>query len=224
MLNILKLFAKSPFAPLKTHMEKVSDCVHLLPTLFEAIEKEDIKGAEEAAKKISEKEHFADLTKNDIRATLPKSLFLAVDRSNLLEILSIQDSIADIAEDVAVLATLKPLPFYKEFKADFHKFLRKNIQAFDAVLAITKELEEILESSFGGLEAEKVRAMVDNVAYQEHEADLIQRDLLRSFFKVDDKLSHSNFHLWQRIFECIGAISNLSEKLAYRIRSTLELK
>lgn len=224
MLTILSLFGRSPFSSLQLHMEKVASCVHLLPPLFEALQAGDYERVELLANEISEKEHQADLTKNDIRNHLPKSLFLAMDRSGLLEILSIQDGIADKAEDIAVLLTLKKLPVLDIFWSDFLDFLRKNIETFDGVYAVMRELHELLESSFGGIEAEKVRAMVNGVAFKEHEADLIQRRLLKSVFNIDEGLSPSTFHLWQRIFESVGAISNLSEKLAYRVRMTLELK
>lgn len=224
MRSILNLFGRSPFAPLQTHMEKVSSCVHLLPDLFEALKNKDQKKVEEIAEVISKKEHEADLTKNDIRNHLPKSLYLAVDRSSLLEILGIQDSIADKAEDTAISLTFKPLPVLKAFSDHFDLFLHKNIETFDGAFGVVSELHELLESSFGGVEAEKVKAMVDQVAFKEHEVDLIQRKLLKSFFSVEEGLTLSTFHLWQRVIESVGSISNLSEKLANRIRMTLELK
>lgn len=224
MLTILNLFGRSPFAPLESHMEKVSECVGMLTALFEALEKQDYKLVEEISKKICELEHQADLVKNDIRNHLPKSLFLPIDRGNLLEILSIQDSIADRAEDVAVLATLKQTPMPQELKANFSRFLNKNFEAFHSARKIIREMHELLESSFGGIEAEKVRSLVDEVAFKEHEADIIQHDLLKSLFNAEKELSYSSFFYWQRIFESLGSIANLSEKLGYRVRMTLELK
>ncbi len=224
MLTILSLFGRSPFAPLQSHMESVGLCVHQLPDLFEALEEKDYARLNKISEEISQLEHDADLIKNDIRNHLPKSLFLPIDRGNLLEILSIQDSIADKAEDVAVLITLKPLELLPIFKEEFKLFLHKNIETFDEAKLIIKELHELVESSFGGMEAEKVRSMVDEVAYREHEADLIQRQLLKSLFKAEDQLTYVTFHQWQRLFESIASISNYSENLAYRIRMTLELK
>jgi hypothetical protein len=224
MLTILSLFGRSPFAPLQSHMEVVSRCVHCLPDLLEALEQKDEEQLKELSEKISNLEHDADLIKNDIRNHLPKSLFLPIDRGNLLEILSIQDSIADKVEDVAVLVTLKPLELLPIFKQEFKLFLQKNIETFDEAKLIVKELHELVESSFGGLEAAKVRSMVDEVAYREHEVDIIQRQLLKNLFKTEDQLNYIGFHQWQRLIENIAAISNLSEKLAYRIRMTLELK
>lgn len=224
MLTILKLFGRSPFAPIQSHMESVGRCVHLLPKLFEILEQNDFSRLEQLSEEISQLEHDADLIKNDIRNHLPKSLFLPIDRGNLLEILSIQDRIADKVEDAAVIITLKPLELLPIFKEEFKLFLRKNIETFDEAKLIIKELHELVESSFGGIEAEKVRSMVDDVAYREHEVDLIQRRLLKSLFQAEDQLTFVTFNQWQRLIECIASISNLSENLAYRIRMTLELK
>jgi predicted phosphate transport protein (TIGR00153 family) len=224
MYTILNLFGRSPFAPLQVHMDKVGICVHMLRELFEAIDRKEWEEAEAIAQRISEHEHLADLAKNDIRNHLPKTLYLPIDRSELLEILSIQDSIANFAEDVAVLTTLRPLTIPKEFHDKFKSFLEKNIESYDVASAIIHEMHELVESSFGGHEAEKVNEMINQVAYKEHEADLIQRLLLKDLLQAENQITYSNFYLWQKIFESISSISNLSEKLANRVRMTLALK
>lgn len=224
MLSILNLFGRSPFALLQTHMEKVSSCVHLLKDLFAALKKGDSNLIEKIASEISEFEHAADVIKSDIRNHLPKSLFLAMDRSSLLDILSIQDSIADKAKDIAVLASIRPLILLETLQDDFYAFLNKNIETYDKANKVIHELHELLESSFGGIEAEKVRLMIDSIAFNEDEVDMIQRKLLKKFFNSEEHFTLSTFHIWQRIFETISSISNFSEKLAYRLRTTLELK
>ncbi|MEC7839232.1 MAG: TIGR00153 family protein [Chlamydiota bacterium] len=224
MFTIMKLFAESPFAPLQSHMDCIAACVHKLPELFSALRKGNQESLNEIVKQISKLEHKADLTKNDIRNHLPRGLFLPIDRAHLLEILTLQDSIADKSEDIAVLTTFKPLEILSEFDEIFQKFLDYNIDTFDKVRLIINELQDLLESSFGGKEAEKVRDMVDQVAYQEHEVDLLQRELMKSLIYAEDQMSYTTFFLWQRIIEALAEISNLSEKLAWRVRRTLELK
>jgi len=141
-----------------------------------------------------------------------------------LNILAIQDSIADRAEDIAVLLTLKPLVMADKIHRDFNNFLEKNIETFKGARRIIKELHELLESSFVGIEAEKVRTMVEDVASKEHEADLIQQKLLKSLFQMEEEMSYATFFLWQKIFASLASISNLSENLAYCIRMTLDVK
>lgn len=224
MFTILKLFGHSPFASLKAHMDKIASCVHKLPDLFDALQRGDRDAIEEIAGQISKLEHQADLTKNDIRNHLPKNLFLPIDRNQVLEILALQDSIADKAEDIAVLTTLKPLKIPEDFQELFQDFLQKNIETYDLVRAVIEELHELIESSFGGKEAEKVREMIDQVAYNEHRVDLIQREFLKKLFNSEKEMSYTTFHLWLLIAESLGDISNLSEKLGWRVRRTLELK
>ncbi|MBS4168220.1 TIGR00153 family protein [Parachlamydia sp. AcF125] len=224
MLTILNLFGRSPFALLESHMGKVASCVYLLRDLFQAVQNRDYQAVEKIAEKACDLEHQADIAKNDIRNHLPKSLFLPIDKGHLLEILAIQDSIADKAEDIAILATLKEITFLTPLENPFQEFLEKNLETFEMTRHIIQELQELLESSFGGIEAEKVRRMVDEVSFKEHESDLLQRKLLKELFKMDEQISYGTFYLWQSIFNSLGEIANLSENLAHRVRTTLELK
>lgn len=204
-------------------MESVAKCVHKLPFILEALEKKDYAQLEQLAEEVSHLEYDADLVKNDIRNHLPKSLFLPIDRENLLDILSLQDSIADSVEDVAVLVNLKKMEILPIFAEEFKLFVQKNIETFDEAHLIIQEFQELIESSFGGVEANKVKAMTDEVAYKEHESDLLQRVLLKKLFEAEGSLSFVTFHLWQRLFQSLASISDLSENLAHRVRMTLEL-
>lgn len=224
MLTILSLFGRSPFAPLQAHMENVTKCVHQLRPLFAALEKKDYSLVELIANEISELEHHADLIKNDIRNHLRNALFMPISRENIFKILSLQDSIADTVEDVAVILLIKKIEFYEPMKKQFQLFLEKNIETFDEAHLIIKELHELVEFSFGGIEAEKVRSMVEKVAFKEHEVDLIQRELLKELLAAEESMSYGTFFQWQKIFERVASVSNLSENLAYSIRTTLELK
>ena len=224
MLNIARLFGKSPFAPLQSHMKKVSLCMDRLSDIFNAFSKMDMEKMEKLVADLSRMEHEADLSKNDIRNHLPKSLFLPIDRAHFLEILSIQDSIADKAEDIGILLTLRPLESFNNFHADLMALFRKNERVFIDAKQIIEEIDELLESSFGGIEAEKVKAMVEQTAYKEEEADKMQQTFMKQLFTDGDKLSVPVFYLWMRLIEEVGALSHLSERLANRIRMILELK
>lgn len=224
MLTIAKLFGKSPFTPLQNHMKKVSLCVNELKNLFKAILEKDMEKIEKIAKKISKLEHEADLTKNDIRNHMPRSLFLPIKREDFLIILSIQDSFADKAEDIAVLSTFKKLTNIKDLKKDFEEFFKKNVESFDLAKKVIKEFDSLLEASFGGIEAQKVKTMTEELALMEHELDILQYYLMKKLYKIGDGISYPIFHLWQTIIKEVGSLSNLAENLGNRIRMILELK
>lgn len=222
MRAIASLFGKSPFFPLQKHMGNVSDCVLKLKEAFSAFKEKDWEKVEGCAKEISKLEHLADLTKNEIRNQLPKSLFLPIERETLLNMLSIQDSIADAAEDIAILFTLKKLQINDKLYEDFELLLQKNIHCFEKAHEVISELHELFQSSFGGIEAEAVKAMAEDVSYQEHQVDLAQRIVLKKLFNMEEELSYSSFHLLMQILEAIAKISDLSENLANCIRVTIE--
>jgi len=221
MQTLARLFGRSPFAPLQTHMEKVAVCVHEIKLLFDALKRKDYEGLQKIAEHISKLEHDADLTKND---HLPSGLFLPIARQNLLEILSLQDNLADCAENIAVLLTFRNLEILPSFENEFLAFLEKNLETFEEVYHIIQEMGELVESSFGGPEAQKVRKLVHAVAFKEHEADLLQRQLMRKMFQESDKMATPSFFLWMRVTQEIETLSDESEQLANRVRMILEIK
>lgn len=224
MQTLARLFGRSPFSPLQTHMARVAACVHHLIPLFEALTAKDYKKVESIADEISKLEHDADLTKNDIRNNLPSGIFLPIAKGNLLEILSLQDNIADCAEDVAVLLTFHPLEILPAFATEFQNFLKKNFETFEKGYEIIREMGQLLESSFGGTEADKVCKMVEDVAFKEHEADVLQTALLQKMFKQSEFMPSPTFFLWMKVIEELAKLSDESEKLANRVRMILEVK
>ena len=224
MRTLAKLFAKSPFAPLQKHMQDVNECVKKVKEIFKALEESDSKSVSRIAREISKLEAKADTTKNELRNHLPGGLFMSISKAALLEILSLQDDIADDCEDIGVLLTLKDLTLKDIFKDDFKSFLNKNFETYELIKKIIDEFDNLLETSFTGREAEKVRSMVNNVALKEHETDLTQRKLLKNIFRNEDHFTHAEFQLWLLILREIRTLSNTSEKLAHRIRNLLDLE
>lgn len=204
-------------------MEKVTACVKMVPEVLRLAEAGDHEGLEKKTAELCKAEHEADLIKNDIRGSLKSSLFLPVDRGSLLEVLSIQDSIADKAEDIGILLTFKQLQAIPSVTPLFHSFVEKNLETFRKVSEVIHALHELMESTFGGGEAEKIRHLVHQVAYLEHQVDLQERELTKKLFQAEAELTFTTFYLWNRLIREVSALSNLSEKLANRILLTMEL-
>ncbi len=223
-LSIAKVFGRSPFVPLQSHMEKVNQCIECIPTIFEAYSQGNTEEVRELAAKISKLEHDADLVKHDIRESLPKGLFMPVDRTAILQILDIQDSIADCAENIGVVLTFKQAKAVEPFKNMLDEFLAKNIDAFQQARLIIGQLDELLETGFGGAEAQKVRQMVSGVEKTEHEADVLQREMLRELLRSEDQLTYGDFFLWTKVIQQVSKIADRAENLAGTIRTTLVTK
>ncbi|MDP7471431.1 MAG: DUF47 family protein, partial [Vicinamibacterales bacterium] len=135
-----------------------------------------------------------------------------------------QDSLADRAEDVVVLLTFKRLKILPGIADQFREFRDLNIKAVNLVSEIINQLDELVEAGFGGTAADKIREMVHNVAYAEHEVDLIQRKLLRDLFGHETELSPGDLYLWLQLIHELASLSNGSENLANRTMVVLEAK
>ena len=224
MSTIGKLFGRSPFSQIQLHMEQVNKCIAKMSEALEAAKTGNIERVDQLSNEVSELEHQADQIKSDIRERLLKRFFMPIDRSEVLEILSLQDGLADTAEDVCKVLTLRPLPFPADLVEDFDEFVSLNIKACEICASIINQMDELIESGFGGTEAERIRGLAREAALAEHEADVVQLKLLKKIYAHDVDFSIGEFHLWMRVTRVLSRLSNDSENLANRILKTLSLK
>ncbi|NOY87301.1 MAG: TIGR00153 family protein [Deltaproteobacteria bacterium] len=216
--TIFELFAKSPFGPLQDHMTKVMDTAKLIPDLFKAFEEDDEKMFDELSKKIGHAEYEADIIKNEIRGDLPKTIFTPVARKDIVDILSFQDKISDVAEDVMVLLNMRKLPFPKTIRDELWGFIGQVMTTVEHFARISSELDELVEASFGGAEAGKVTEMIDALGREEHKADRMQHDLLKKLLALEDEFGALNIVLWMKVLGALGDIANNAERTGNRIR------
>ncbi len=222
MRSITGLFTKSPFTSLSDHMAKVLDCVLKVKDIFVALEAENYELVSSISKELSDLENEADLIKNEIRNNLSGKVFMPIDKASVLEILAIQDGIADKCEDVGVLLSFKKITIPPEMKDDFENFLSKNIETVKKTYTLIEKMENLLQSTFAGKETEYIKEMVDEIAYLEHEADVFQQKLLQNIFSNEHMMSYATFYLWIQILKTLSDLSNYSEKMANRVRAMLD--
>src|SRR3990167_4977424 len=101
LTRFINIFGQSPIKPLQTHMAKVILCAQELLPFFKAVINQEWPEAVRFHQLIIQAEHDADRIKKDLRLHLPKSLFLPVPRSDILDILTMQDGIANKAKDIS---------------------------------------------------------------------------------------------------------------------------
>ena len=213
MRTILSMFAKSPFKPLVSHIDKVNECVNLIKPLFETYQSKDYGKVEEIAKDISNLEHKADKIKSNIRQHLPQSIFLPVDKRDFMRLLSAQDDIADAVEDLAVLVRIKNIEIPRELSDPLMELVDHVVTLANDACSMIRELEDLLEASFGGAEAEKVETMASRLGTAEYEADKKQFLLAQKLFSLND-LSAPDLFLLNELIKKLGAVADQSEKIA----------
>ncbi len=221
MRSIFSMFAKSPFKPLANHMEKVKACVEQIEPLFEALERQDRAKILKIAKSVEKMEHKADLIKDDIRNSMSQSIFLPVDKKDFMHLLSAQDDIADAVEDLAVLVTIKELMVPEEMKEPLKDVVQQIVKVALKACGMIVELEDLLESSFGGAEAEKIEKSAQTLGADEWEADKKQFLLAQKLFSLGDSLKAADLLLWNEIIKKLGAVADKSEQIGKTLRMFL---
>ncbi|MDX1698759.1 MAG: DUF47 family protein, partial [Thiohalobacterales bacterium] len=99
-LNFGKLFGKSPFKPVKKHMKIAAECAGKMPDALQAFFDKDKSRLKEIRHEITQLESDADKIFEELQNRLPKSMFLPVDRRDLLDVLEMQEAIADRTQDI----------------------------------------------------------------------------------------------------------------------------
>ena len=218
MRTIFSMFAKSPFKPLVSHIDLVQECVNQIIPLFEFLQARDYQKVEETSKRIEKLEHKADKIKDDIRSHLPQSIFLPVDKRDFMRLLSAQDDIADAVEDLAVLLRIKNLEIPGTLNESLMDLAHHVVGAANEACRMIRELEDLLEASFGGAEAEKVEKMAQNLGTAEWEADKKQFLLAQKLFSLGDQLSAADLLLMNEVVKKLGGVADEAEKIGKTLR------
>jgi len=221
MSILSKLFGKSPFEPLYQHMLKVKVCVDLVGPLIEALISGNREELENIAEKIFKAEHEADLVKKEIRNNLPKGILLPVHRGDILNFLREQDKIADSAEDLAVLVTMRKMTVPEELKECLKNLVARVLKTCETAMIVSSEIKILAETSFGGVEAHKVMELIEQLKMEEWEADKVQMKLAKKMFSIEGKLDSISVMMWMQIFREIGALANHAENLGDHLNMML---
>ena len=212
------LFGKSPFSALQAHMQVVLECVHQMPALFVALANGDHQQVTAVKDIIFEREEECDRIKNQLRNHLPKSLFMPVDRRDLLEVLQMQDSIADTAQDIAGLLVERPMELPEFMQEPMFALTHRCVDVCEKAAEIIEELDELLEMGFRGREASRVEEMVTALNKLEDETDELGLELSRRLFQHEDEIKPVSVIMWYQLIQWVGDLADYAEKVGDRLR------
>jgi hypothetical protein len=217
-IPLARLFARNPLTGIGTVMERVLATAGEVPALMEHVIQGDQPKVVEQARKISQLEGLADEAKNEVRSKMPLRLLLPVDRRDVLRLLSQIDSIADSAEDVAVLLTLRKMEVPPTMTDLLRSFTRESVTCANTAGKLVEKLPVLLDTAFGGRAADEAFELIDRIAAEEHEADKLQDQLAKALFRLEGQMSPVAIMMWMRVFEEIGDMSNHAENVGDQFR------
>ncbi len=218
---ISRIFGQSPVQPLQTHIEKVYECVTQLMPYFEAVFAKDWDKATNIRKTISRYEGEADTLKKEIRLNMPKGIFLPVSRRDLLEMLTMQDKIANKAKDISGLVLGRKMNFPDDLHEPYMRFIDRSIAACAQAVTTVNELDELLEAGFRGAELEIVESMLIKLGDIESETDTIQIEVRSLLLAQEKNLPPVDVMFTYKIIEATGDLGDLAQRVGSRLELML---
>jgi predicted phosphate transport protein (TIGR00153 family) len=215
------IFGKSPVRPLQEHMEKVVACVSELKPFTRAVIMRDEQGLQEHHKNIVTMENEADALKKELRLRLPSSLFMPIDRRDILEVLTMQDMVAGGARDVAGLIIGRNMRIPKTMAKGYKKLIKRCIDACIQAHVAICELDELIETGFGKVERKRVGRLLIKLDKIEQDTDDQQIIIRNELFKLENELHPVNIMFLYKVIENTGGIADRAQRVGSRLQLML---
>ncbi|ATX75539.1 MAG: TIGR00153 family protein [Reinekea forsetii] len=212
------LFGRSPVKPMQEHISKAHACTKALVPFFEAAMTGDYKAAAKVRETIITLESEADALKKDIRAHLPNSLFMPVPRSDLLELLSMQDRIANRAKDISGIMLGREMGIPKPIRPLMMRYLKAAINTSKRAKEALAELDELYETGFGSKEVDFVGSLLNRLDDQEHKTDEFEIKMRRALRDIEQDFPPIDMMFLYKIIEQIGDLADVSQRVGSRLQ------
>ncbi len=222
MANLLaNIFGSSPVQPLEQHMDISYRCAQQLKPFMTAVIAGDWENAAQSRAVIETLEQEADELKKQIRLQMPKSLFMPVPREDLLELLLVQDRIANRARDVSGLIIGRRMSVPEPIAAQFLDFVERNVDAAKQARKSVRELDELFTAGFRGAEVTLVANLIEKLDRIETETDEQQAALRASLFEIEKSLDAIDAMFLYKVIELTGDIADMAERVGRRLELLL---
>jgi len=217
-IPLANLIARNPLPKVSELMTQVMETSVRVQELIDLLAKGDQAGVERVAKEISVLEGKADDAKNAARSKMPVRLFMPVDRRDVLKLISQIDAIADCAEDVGVLLTIRPLSVPEGMQGILTLFVERVLATIREASKLTDLIDDLVESGFSGPPAEQVLEQAAILGRAEHEADKIQDRCAKILFKAEETMPPAALFMWTKVLNKIGDMANHAENVGDQFR------
>ncbi len=218
---ITNMFAGSPVIPLQKHIEKVHECVEQLQPFFEAVIKKDYKRAAVLHIKIHKLEVEADDLKHELRIHLPDSLFMPMPRERILDIVTIQDQIANKAKRVTRMISGRKMELPDEITELMTTYVECCVAASHQAKCVVNELDELVEVGFRGLEVSRVEKMIGDLDKVENKADKLEQQINNALFAIEKHLDPIDVIFIYRAIQEVGEVADIAQRVGARLELLL---
>ena len=142
-------------------------------------------------------------------------------RRDLLDLLLMQDSIANIAKDVSGLMISRKMTLPDEIFEDIIELTEVCIKTSATALKAVNELDELLETAFGSRERKVVNNIIEKINELESESDKIQHTIRAKLFPLESDLPPVDVIFYYRAVEWLGELADAAQKVGSRLEVLL---
>lgn len=219
--SLAGMFGRSPIKPIQEHMKRSHQCAELLIPFAEAVVAGQWERAGELQQKIAAVEREADELKRSIRKQLPKSLFLPMPREDLLDLVSTQDKVANKAKDIAGLMYGRHMDIPPGIAEPILRFVRGSVAASSQAVKAIGELDELIETGFGGHEIKLVEKLIEELDALEQDTDEQQIEIRLELFKVEKSMYPVDVMFLYQVIEQIGELADRAQRVGGQLQMLL---
>ncbi|MEN8175759.1 MAG: TIGR00153 family protein [Pseudomonadota bacterium] len=220
-LNFGKLFGKSPFKPMKKHMSIAHECVSHLPPAVDAFFAGDKATLKDLKHTVFELEAEADSILEELQSRLPKTMFMPVDRRDLLDVLEMQEAIADRTQDIVGLMVDLPLEVPQEMRKPIARLTKRCVEATEKAHEIVKSFQDLVETGFKGPDVDRTQKLIHEVVEIETSADTLGIEISHALFSHRGDMDAVGVVFLYKLVNWIDDVADYAEKLAIRSRLML---
>jgi len=213
---ISEVISNSPLALLERHAGVCVDCVERLPLYFQEVQSGRWARAEEVREEICRFEGLADELKQDVRSNLPRGLWMSVSRADLLELVRVQDKMANGVKEVSGISLGRQLAFPSPLTEDLNEFVDVVVAVSRSVVKIIGATRELSRSAFGTRQTNVILDFVSQVEAGERRSDDMQAALRARVREHEVDLPPVDAMFLYQLLAAIGEIADNAEKVAHR--------
>ena len=215
------IFASSPIGPLQKHMERVVECVRQLTPFMQAVLDGDTERRHALAQDMVKLENAADELKKELRLHLPTSLFMPIDRRDMLEILAMQDEVAGVARDLTGMMDARAMTIPESMGPGFLELANTCVQACEQAYTAISELDELIETGFDNAERTRIGGMLNELDALEHWTDEQAAALAGTLMALEAELPPVQVMFLYRAIDLTSTIADCAQRVGSRLQLTL---
>ena len=218
MRRIGGILGRSPYGPLYEQTVKVATCVEEVPKLLREMAAGNKRRVAASIKRIHKLEHEADEVKSAIRGRLSNSLFSSVERSDVLGLVNVTDNIADNAEMVAKLVSVRWTAVPDHLGEDLIGLGEMALASAHRVSGVSRELRDLIDGSSSRADATKLLGEINDLGEAGFEVEEKEIEVLKLLFEREEETGAVDLIFLTQIISQVAAIARQGWNVGDAIR------